>query len=260
MSFGDSMHLYNQLWIRLCVKPHYPIGKDEKSFLKYMNSAIIFQINWKDEATTTFHNKPGNQQPNVTAKRKTGWGDTKSSSLTLVRGARPQQNPKALSTSLNIAELSATFLLHHLSSLVWFLSYSSIMLNPQPSPPSPPRQSWCGNASGSMTPAAVSPGPSLPLGLRRRACTAEHQRNMPWHKTVAKRPRALPPVRLEQPLTLTRQGQAPRHFPKPARSWGEGNWQRASSHAADEAWGEDRESWAGLGIERNSKKLFQILR
>lgn len=118
MSFGDSMHLYNQLWIRLCVKPHYPIGKDEKSFLKYMNSAIIFQINWKDEATTTFHNKPGNQQPNITAKRKTGGGDTKSSSLTLVRGARPQQNPTALSMSLNIAELSATFLLHHLSSLL----------------------------------------------------------------------------------------------------------------------------------------------
>lgn len=118
MSFGDSMHLYNQLWIRLCVKPHYPIGKDEKSFLKYTNSAIIFQINWKDEATTTFHNKPGNQQPNVTAKRKTGGGDTKSSSLTLVRGARLQQNPTALSTSLNIAELSATFFLHHFSSLL----------------------------------------------------------------------------------------------------------------------------------------------
>lgn len=74
-SSGDSMHLLqNQLRIRLSVKPHDPIGKDE-NFLKHMKHAIIFQSNWKDEATTTFHNKPVSQQPNITDKLPTAKTD-----------------------------------------------------------------------------------------------------------------------------------------------------------------------------------------
>jgi len=51
-SFGDSVPLQKQLQIRLCVKSHYPTGKDENFFL----------------ATTTFYNKAGSQQPHTTAK------------------------------------------------------------------------------------------------------------------------------------------------------------------------------------------------
>lgn len=120
---GDSMHLQNQLWIRLCVKPHYPAGKDENSFLKHMKSAIIFQSNWKDEATTTFHNKPGSQKPNTTAKIST----PKTDEIRLLnfgsgnKAAAKSSQKTALRTSLYIVELSATFLLHHLSSTLWLL-------------------------------------------------------------------------------------------------------------------------------------------
>ena len=119
-SSGDSMHLQNQLWIRLCVKPHYRIGKDENSFLKHTKSAVIFQCNWKDEATTTFHNKPGSQQPNITAKISTA----KTDEIRLLnfgsgnKAAAKSSQKTALSTSLYIVELSATFLLHHLSSML----------------------------------------------------------------------------------------------------------------------------------------------
>lgn len=76
---------------------------------------LVFHSNWKNEATTTFHNKPGSQQPEITAKTdeirllKFGSGSQ--------AAAKPGQKA-ALRPLLYIVELSATFLLHHLSSML----------------------------------------------------------------------------------------------------------------------------------------------
>lgn len=141
-----------------------------------MKSAIIYQSNWRNEATTTFHNKPGNQRANITAKIKIGKGD-EIGLLNFSSKSKAAAKPNSPQHTTIYSGLSAAFLWHHLSSksrlLVWFSSCSSTVLNPHK----------CFTAVSTkqmlIMPLRVQWQLLYRQGLRSRAGVADHQINVP---------------------------------------------------------------------------------
>lgn len=172
-----------------------------------MKSAIIHQSNWRNEATTTFHTNPENQQVNITVK-KIGKGD-ETGLLNSSSKSKAAAKPNSPQHTTIYSGLSAAFLWHHLSSKsrlhVWFSSCSSTMLNPHK----------CSTGVSTKRMLIMPPGVQQQLlnrqGLCNRAGVADYQINVPWNKTKAKGSTVFTSVSREKFLTFIIQGPASAH-------------------------------------------------